>query len=549
MRFITYYHTVKHLKFSQIYYRIIKCFLKPKPKSITSQSAPLIGEWICYYLYEQKLFADNNVKFLNKQGVVDSKSDWNTPSEDKLWLYNLHYFDDLCAIDSDKRRALQFDFINKWIIDNPAPLGNGWEPYTSSLRIVNWIKSFLSGMTPNQMMLDSLAQQVDYLSQNLERHILGNHYFSNGKALIFAGLYFQGEYAGKWFEMGLEIYSKELDEQILSDGGNFELTPMYHTIMLVDLLDIQNIFRVFPDNVDNSIVDKTKKYALRMFKWLNAMSHSDGGISFFNDSVFGIAPKLPQVLEYAHQIGISPPCNFTPSINELLVSDLSNTGFVSVKSSDFTLIADLGEVGPSYQPGHAHADTLSFELSLFNQRIFVNSGISEYGLSKERLRQRQSAAHNTVVVNGLDSSQVWGGFRVAKRANILERDVKQLDDGAVVFGASHNGFKKQGVNCIHNRTWQVQSKGIIINDNLIGKYKNAFGYLHLHPDVIISSISNREIKLTTRDYFVILKIVGAEVTVENSTWHPEFGITFSNKKLCFKFKSNSMRIELAWGFI
>jgi hypothetical protein len=32
------------------------------------------------------------------------------------------------------------------------------------------------------------------------------------------------------------------------------------------------------------------------------------------------------------------------------------------------LILDVAPVGPDYLPGHAHADTLSFELSLFGQR-------------------------------------------------------------------------------------------------------------------------------------------------------------------------------------
>src|SRR6185295_1096925 len=74
-------------------------------------------------------------------------------------------------------------------------------------------------------------------------------------------------------------------------------------------------------------------------------------------------------------------------------------------------------VGPSYQPGHAHADTLSFELSLHGRRVLVNSGTSEYGTGPERQRQRSTAAHNTVVIDGQDSSEVWGGFRVARRAH------------------------------------------------------------------------------------------------------------------------------------
>ena len=33
-------------------------------------------------------------------------------------------------------------------------------------------------------MLDSIFSQASYLSNNLEKHLLGNHYFANLKALL-----------------------------------------------------------------------------------------------------------------------------------------------------------------------------------------------------------------------------------------------------------------------------------------------------------------------------------------------------------------------------
>ena len=111
-------------------------------------------------------------------------------------------------------------------------VGNGWEPYTISLRTVNWIKWFLSGNNPKQQWLTSLFFQVQALEQQLEYHLLGNHLFANAKSLLFAGCFFKGELANKWLKHSLSILEKEIPEQILSDGGNFELTPMYHNIIL-----------------------------------------------------------------------------------------------------------------------------------------------------------------------------------------------------------------------------------------------------------------------------------------------------------------------------
>ena len=57
---------------------------------------------------------------------------------------------------------------------------------------------------------------------------------------MFAGLFFQGGETSVWYKTGHKIISNELSEQILSDGGNFELSTMYHSIILEDLLDLYN---------------------------------------------------------------------------------------------------------------------------------------------------------------------------------------------------------------------------------------------------------------------------------------------------------------------
>ena len=47
------------------------------------------------------------------------------------------------------------------------------------------------------------------------------------------------------------------------------------------------------------------------------------------------------------------------------------------------VIFDLAQIGPDYLPSHGHADTLSFELSVYGKRVFVNSGTSMYGTEKK----------------------------------------------------------------------------------------------------------------------------------------------------------------------
>src|SRR5690606_11840873 len=128
-----------------------------------------------------------------------------------------------------------------------------------------------------------------------------------------------------------------------------------------------------------------------------------------------IAPTLNEVEVYARRLGVElPRIDGVAGIDGSL---LQPSGFAIVGwSGGHQLLADVAPVGPDYQPGHAHADTLSCELSLYGQRVLVNSGISQYGEDAERHRQRSTAAHNTVEVDGENSSEVWAGFRVARRA-------------------------------------------------------------------------------------------------------------------------------------
>lgn len=537
-----YFHTLKYLKLKQFGYRLLKKLSHPKVNFFDDIAtlAPSVTTWIAQPLGKQKFLSETDCCFLNKPGSVLSQDDWNEPAQEKLWLYNLHYFDDLIAKNASERRAAQSVWLDNWIKHNPAPKGNGWEPYPISLRVVNWVKAFLDGFDPKQAWLNSLATQADYLSQELEYHLLGNHLFVNGKALLFAGCFIEGQEANRWLEKGAEIIGQELDEQVLEDGANFELTPMYHAIMLVDLLDMVNLGRTFPAKFPKILLKRLEDKIPAMLQYLADMSHIDGKISFFNDSALGIAPDNAEIFEYAKSLGFSQP---TVSYADLTTIDYPKAGHVVVKSSDVSLIADLSQIGPTYIPGHAHADTFSFELAVEGKRVFVNSGISEYGLSSERLRQRQTSAHNTVAIDGIDSCEVWSGFRVARRGNTIQRTV---DINKHQFSASHTGFKQQGINCLHKREWQVSSNKLVIADELIGTYDKAEGYLHLHPDVDISHVDTSEVTLNIGGTELKLATEGAHFRVAETSWHPEFGISVPTKKIVYIFDKPSVVTQITW---
>jgi len=114
----------------------------------------------------------------------------------------------------------------------------------------------------------------------LEFHLLGNHLLANAKALVFAGCFFSGDEADGWLRTGLDLLEAEFAEQILDDGAHFELSPMYHAVILEDVLDLIQLRRAVPGPGWCEKVRSGAHWRRGCWAWLDAMSHPDGEISF-----------------------------------------------------------------------------------------------------------------------------------------------------------------------------------------------------------------------------------------------------------------------------
>jgi uncharacterized heparinase superfamily protein len=476
----------------------------------------------------------NHVCFLNVRGEIRFPVHWNDSYYDKLWLYNLHYFDDLNAINSLSRRSEQLSLVKYWIMENLPVNGIGWEPYPLSLRLVNWVKWYNRAEIENVKIINSIEQQAEALSKQLEYHILGNHLFSNAKALIFVGCFLQDEKADYYLHLGLKILNREVPEQFLVDGGHFELSPMYHCILLWDLLDLINLAVITDSKPLRARESTWREVASKALNWLSTMVHPDGGISFFNDASFGIAAKPEQIFNYAKYLGL------TVKTNSTRLATHHCSGYSRVAMGNYCLIIDHANVGPDYLPGHAHADSLSFELSVGQSRVLVNSGTSLYGSSAERLRQRGTQAHNTVCVEGENSSEVWSGFRVARRAYTTLHSAELIDDN-VCIDASHDGYLRLSANISHRRIFQCSKNKIVIIDKLSGDSVVATAHLHIHPEISSHRVNGQTIELSLpEDNRKITVLFDNVVNLIESTWHPEFGVSVKNKVMVANLLNNQL---------
>lgn len=486
-KFLRYYYTIKFLKWIQIKYQIwyrLRNFIR----SIIQFRYAYSRDYPLYRVIQmekgvhavESYYGHNKFVFLNLEKCFDNFIIWDYSNFGKLWTYNLNYFEFLNQFNAKSFNEEYTVIFNDFIKRLPY-LKNANEPFPTSLRIINWINYFIINKITNRDYIKSLYNQLYVLNDNKEFHLLGNHLLENGFALIFGGIFFQEK---NFYLQGKSILVKELEEQILNDGAHFELTPMYHNLILVRLLDVINLFKNNVELIREIFGNQThflnflESKAAKMCGWINAMKFDDGSIPHFNDSVGRVAPEPNELLEYAKKLEI-----------KWGVSELGQSGYRRLKNDKIDLIIKTGKIGPDYIPGHAHADSLSFVCNVMGRPLLVDPAISTYERNKIRQNERSTSSHNTVGLTNINSSNVWGGFRVAKRAysHLIYIDTNSLE-------AYHDGYWKK-----HIRKVIINNQDLIIQDRIEVKFANV--YFHFHPSHLLVMKENtiyigNELKMT-----------------------------------------------------
>jgi len=514
------FYTIYYLKTKQVYYRLYyiarnkwrKLYNFTYPRTLKSHVkvidlSPTIAPSLIY--------KNNTFTFLNMQHHFDKKIDWNYAEHGKLWTYNLNYFDCLQqeVLCMDDGLCLIYDFIeqSKYIKD-------GLMPYPISLRGINWIKFLTKYKIKDPNINDSLYAQYFILMDNVEYHILGNHLLENAFSLLFGAYYYQDEIL---YAKAKKILTNEFDKQILEDGAHFELSPMYHQIMLFRVLDCINLIQ--NNNWKNQeLLELLTSKAEIMLGWLNTITYKNGDIPLLNDSTNNIAQTTKELNTYATTLKVK---------TEKL--DLNDCGYRKIKNEYYEMIIDIGNIGPDYIPGHAHSDTFNFELYIDGKPFIVDTGLSTYETNARRTLERSTVSHNTVEIDGANQSEVWGGFRVGRRAKIIH-----LKEDENYIEATHNGYKCMDV--LHTRKFTLLERSIVIEDSLdsSGTHKYA-AYLHFYPGVLPKIEGNKIIIL----YIEIILYNVDSLEIEEYGYAPEFNKIIKAFKVKILF-SNHLKMEI-----
>jgi uncharacterized heparinase superfamily protein len=374
------------------------------------------------------------------------------PEGSRLREFQVQSFDYARALDADTFR----ESAKSWIAAHPRPGTDAWHPYPTSLRIANWC-DVLQRIGDDPEIRGSIRAQARFLFKHLEHDVRGNHLLENARALIRAGALLDDAVLRA---RGVRVLRTEVAEQILADGGHFERTPGYH-VRVLELLT----------NVANYVDERWLTDAVaRMQTFLDAITPPDGRLPLLKDTV-EIADRRSQITRAA--------AIWLPASGFAVVRDDAHGDF---------LIADFGRVCPDYLPAHAHADMFSFELTVGGAPVIVDSGVFEYAAGEWRTGFRSTAAHNTVEVDGRDQSEMWGSFRVGRRAH--PRNVIWTDDASfAAISGEHDGYAP----VIHQRTIVALKDARIwlIVDRIAGEpHHVARSFIHVHPDAALPHLAS-----------------------------------------------------------
>lgn len=466
MSLLLYYHTLSHLKARQIKNQILFPLKQVinKFRKFDKYEHSSVHKLIPHYIPEiekSKKKGINQFRFLNLDKEFNKGVDWNFSEFGKLWNYKLQYLDFL--LDSH----LGVDERIELLLDLSCKIESGdlvLEPYPVSIRIVNTILFISVYDIENKIISKTLRKQINYLEANLEYHIDGNHLLENAIALRVASMYLNET---KLQLNSIKLLEDNLAEQILKDGAHYERSPMYHIQIMHRLGILLGLMN--GSEIDYKIIHST---LTQMISWFSTITN-EGTLS-------------PQLQDSAgnYLSGFNNLNEFLRSKNILTRNiELLDSGYRFFICDFLRIIINAGNILPSYQPGHAHTDIGSFVLYNDKNPILVDTAVSTYENNTIRQFEKSTSAHNTVMINNMNQSEIWSSFRLGRRAKLVNihnhKDRLELE----IMPYYNSRIK-------HRRKLEQSTDGFILIDTVIGIVALSEARFHVDHSCKINYIEN-----------------------------------------------------------
>lgn len=492
-----YWDTVKYLTPTQAWHQLLARMPGDRGKRIFQgiQTLPVpkareisiaIPQLDCGQAYLQRFciesLRENEVSLLHEKHCI---SGWHVPQASHLWNYNLHYLEFLIPLAVKSQGAPQSWYFSKWkeiLLSWMSQQGSdSYEPYTISMRLPNilicmeLLAGEIKGTALESQIYASVYRQYRYLLRSMERSLLGNHYFENLKTAVICSILFKED---SIYRKNFRRFLRQAEEQILPDGVHFERSLMYHKIILEDMLRVVTVLL----SVKSKDAQKLAPVIQKMAQALEGLERGFCETPLFNDAGDNTAKGSKELLAAARKAchALGQQVDFQGG------AFYQDAGYYKLydDKNKIAVLFDCGEIGPRYMAGHSHCDCLSFELSAGGRKIFSNSGTGQYQ-GKLRPFFRSTAAHNTVMADNREQSQLWGEHRAGRRIKRvgckthLAGSNRQASPGGRLTGrfVSYQGDAFQ-------RSLELREGKLVITDSLRVRGKGthtARQFFHLVP--------------------------------------------------------------------
>lgn len=430
----------------------------------------------------------------------ESVFDFDPPSpEFGTRLHSFVWLRDFRATKSDKHYQRAQEIVQDWIARYRWPDDSAvWRPQTVALRLMSWLSHSPVILKSAQLgfyrrFLKSIGMHVDYLRSVAPTAADGMEIMRIRIALAMASLSLPTTQAVVQ-RAGANL-DRELDRQVLPDGGHISRNPRAILDLLMELLPLRQTYVNLGYEMPSRLIPAID----RMFPALRFFRHQSGELSLFNGATATLATELVAVLRYDESAG--QPFRAMPYMR-----------YQRIGTSSTAIIVDTGYPISQETSAQAHAGCLSFELSSGGHRIIVNSGSPNHGPEEYRQLARSTAAHSTVTLNDTSSHSFgrFGDLGTVVTGGVSRIEATRKDDPqGEILVASHDGYlDKFGL--YHERSLQLHPSGAIIRggDRFMGKGGaeppancgfQATARFHIHPSIQIRPVDENEVLLVAPD--------------------------------------------------
>ncbi len=346
---------------------------------------------------------------------------WALPGARPLEVYEAHYLDWADALVAESLigagtdLALLHAALQSWAAES-ARLDKPWEPYPRARRTLaatraaarltlaehhgrdRWTDTH--GAVRDLLLAIAAAAACD-LSYLAERHLDGNHLLVDRAAQAVA------ELAWGRGTRACATLADEVERQFPGDGAHVEASPMYHALLLEDLLTVRALWPQGPARM------RYEHLLQRALGWLAAVMHPDGRLPAFGDTD-------PDALDALAMTRTA----LGGAVRGQL--DAKQSAWASRHGGHLAVVHTAPPVWTP-QPGHAHADTLAVEWSRNDVRILADAGLAGYEGDPRRELNRSEASHSTVQVLNVPQLELWGAFRVGARGEVAHVETGRMD--------------------------------------------------------------------------------------------------------------------------